>query len=354
VDGDLTDFFSALSALSDDPTSSTARETVVSSAEALTSGINEMASNLANARESADDSVKSTVDQINALASTIASLNKQIAGSGGTDAEATLSLQDERTEALNGLAELVDMNVVSRSDGAVDVTIGNGQALVVGKTANAIETATGSDGVTTLTLGGTDITDSVTSGELGGYLEVRDVLVPSYQDALDTLAYTIAEQFNTVNAAGYDLNGDAGGNLFTSITSVNGAALALAVDPDVADDPSLIAASATQGAEGDNTNLKDIVALQDTKVIDGTSTFAEAWANLTYEIGQDSSAAQTDETSASEVVEQITALRDSVSGVSLDEESADLIKFQRAYEANAKYFEYVNSTLDTLMGMLGD
>jgi flagellar hook-associated protein 1 FlgK len=84
----------------------------------------------------------------------------------------------------------------------------------------------------------------------------------------------------------------------------------------------------------------------------GTATAAEAWSNLVYRMGSDLASAQSTSTTREAVVRQLQQMRDQASGVSLDEEAATMLKFQRAYEASARFFTTINSTLDTLMGMV--
>jgi flagellar hook-associated protein 1 FlgK len=82
-----------------------------------------------------------------------------------------------------------------------------------------------------------------------------------------------------------------------------------------------------------------------------TATFTEAWSRLVYRMGRDTQAAGAQRDAQSEIVRQVEALREAVSGVSLDEEAASLMRFQRAYEANARYFQTVDDTLSVLLGL---
>jgi flagellar hook-associated protein 1 FlgK len=84
----------------------------------------------------------------------------------------------------------------------------------------------------------------------------------------------------------------------------------------------------------------------------GTSTAAEAWSNFVYQVGSDVATAQSTSGTREAVVRQLQQLRDQASGVSLDEEAANLMKFQRSYEASARFFTTVNDTLSTLMAMV--
>jgi len=124
------------------------------------------------------------------------------------------------------------------------------------------------------------------------------------------------------------------------------------VDAAVAANSSLVAASLT-GAPGDNQSARAIANLRDTRVLNGgTTTLNDSWSQLVYRVGSDTQTAQAQRVSGQQVVDQITKLRDQVSGVSLDEEAAAMMKFQRAYEANARFFMSVNDTISTLMAMV--
>ena len=158
-------------------------------------------------------------------------------------------------------------------------------------------------------------------------------------------------QGTDAHQAGFDLNGAAGLAFFTPLGAASGAAAAIAVNPAVAANGSLVAASGT-GTAGDNTTATGIAALQDARVVSG-ATFADAWGRLVYRVGSDSQTAQSNQKSAESIVLAVERLRDSLSGVSLDEEATSMIMFQKAYQANAKYFSTVNSALNTLMGMVG-
>jgi flagellar hook-associated protein 1 len=351
IDGRLTAFFDAFAALASDPTSAVARGGVLLNTRQLASAFNDMSSRFDDAGAAADTGVRGTVEQINALAQRIATLNAAIGSGNGADVE---GLKDEQTLALQTLAGLSSITVMARADGGADVAIGNGRALVVGANHYDLAVASGGAlGYASISAGGADITADLTSGSLGGLLHVRDTLVPKYKTELDQLAFSVAGRVNSAHAAGFDLNGAPATNLFSPLATATGAAAALAINPAVAADASLIAASST-GATGDNQTAKAIADLRDARVMAGsTNTFSQAWSEIVYHVASDSQTAQVNQKTRQEVVASVTRLRDSVSGVSLDEEAASMLKFQRAYEANARYFASINSALDTLMNIVG-
>lgn len=349
IDASLTQFYNAFSQLSQDPTSGVARQQVIVQGKSLASAFNDVAARLASAQRDADAQVKSGIDQINTLATQIASLNASMAGASASGNEA---LRDKLGVALSSLSQLIDIGVVSRPDGGADVSIGNGRALVIGANTYQVGvTPMVGSGLANLTSAGTVITTEITGGRVGGLLQVRDTLLPGYTTRLDQLAYGVATSVNTAHRAGFDLNGTAGGDFFAPPASATGAAAALAVSASIVANGNLIAAAAT-ATPGDNQNARAISNLRQAALAGGTTNPVDTWGALIYRVGTDAKAATNDQAGRNEIVKQLQTLRDQVSGVSLDEEAANLMKFQRAYEANARYFSAVDASLNVLMQML--
>jgi len=106
-------------------------------------------------------------------------------------------------------------------------------------------------------------------------------------------------------------------------------------------------------AAGDNAAARAMAQLRDARVLDGaTATLMDGWSQLAYHVGSDVRTARDSQASQAEIVRQVEALRDQASGVSLDEEAAHMLKFQRAYEANAKYFTVIDQTLTVLLSLV--
>jgi flagellar hook-associated protein 1 FlgK len=286
----------------------------------------------------------------------VASLNRALSGVDPGSGE-SIQIRDELAVAVQQLSGLAQINAVQRGDGGFDIELANGGALVIGDRSYALTTVNRAvTGVADVTLGGVTITTKLRSGTLGGLLDARDTLIPGYQAQLDDLAYAVTQEVNAVHRQGYDANGAQGGDFFAPLATVSGAARAISIDAALtsAGGTSLVAASAT-GAPGDNGNARALAALRDAKVMDGnTTTFGGAWEQLVYGVGSDSAAAQASYETHSEIVAQIQNLQDGVSGISLDEEAADMLRFQRAYEANARFFRTINDTLDILFRTFGN
>lgn len=352
LDGRLAAFFDAWSALSADPSSPVARDTVVLQGRQLAASFNDIAARLADSARLADNGIRGAVGEVNTLTAQIASLNEAIAvaGAGEGDIEA---LRDQQQIALESLSKLTAVSVLTRKDGGVDVTIPSGRALVIGASSYDVELGSDANGYATMSLNGAVVTGDFTTGRIGGLAAARDTHIPAYLARLDDIAYQVAQQVNTLHQTGTDLAGNPGGDFFTAPAVVAGAAASFSMNAAIVGNTNLIAASQT-GAPGDNGIARAIAALRDEDTVSGgTATFTEGWAQLAYSVGADVESALAQQQSARDVSEQVQRLRDQVSGVSLDEEAASLLKFQRAYEANAKYFTVVDSALQTLMSLVG-
>lgn len=351
LDAQLTSFFDSFASLAQDPTSTVARDGVVLQGRLLARSFNDIATRLDESRRGADSQIRGAVDNINRLSTEVASLNQAINAANGGEVD---GLRDRQVQALKELSALADIAVLQRGDGGVDVSMGAGRAIVMGASVYALETVdTPPNGFAQLQVGGVTVTSEVARGGLAGLLEVRDVLIPGYQVRLDTIAFSVAQQVNTLHQGGTDLAGNAGANFFATIGAPAGAAAAITLDAALAADSDLVAASQT-GAPGDNGAAKLIANLRDARVVSGSATFSEGWGQLVYRIGSDAQTAMAQQKSRREVVTQVEHLRDQVSGVSLDEESALLMRYQRAYEANARYFSAVDTMLATLLNMMGN
>ena len=352
LDADLGAFFDALAHLAEDPTSSTARQSVVLQGQALGASFSQTADQWATVQRDADQHVRSSVTDVSFYAAQIATLNASMGQVGGAATAQGQTIADELYEAVSALSRIVNISVISHPDGQLDVSYAGGQALVVGVNSYLPTVSTLPSGYAAVKAAdGTDITSALTSGRLGGLVRVRDTVVPGYISQLDTLAHTLVQQVNTLHAGGYDLSGAPGGDFFSPIALVPGAAKVVSVNAAVAADLSKIAAAGSAVA-GDNQTARALANLRDSAVVGGVSTLAEGWGNLAYQVGQDAQLAQRGQKLHADIVRQLQTLRDAASGVSIDEAAATMLRFQRAYEANARYFQTVNSALDTLLSLV--
>jgi flagellar hook-associated protein 1 FlgK len=341
----ISNFFDSINQLSADPSDLSLRQGVLTAADNLATSFNDTASNLTEQRSSLDLNVVSQVTQINQLTAQISQLNGQVANleSGGGNAG---TLIDQRTQAIDQLSTLVDVSVIP-ADNTLTLTTANGAPLVTGLKSFQLETQATSDGLHDVYSQGQDITAQIASGQLGGTLQARDQEIPAIQSQLDTLAAGLANAVNGVQVAGFDLKGNAGTDLFTP-PSASGAGAAAGLSVAITD-PSLIAAS-SDGSAGSNGNAEALYALNSQAIVGG-QTPTDYYSGVTFNVGNDASNAAAEQTASSQLLQQLNDQRASISGVSLDEEAANLVQYQDAYSASAQVITAINDMLNAVIQM---
>lgn len=347
LDGALANFFDAFAELADTSTLTPNRERVLSEAEALTSVFRTLSGRLAETERSTDARVPDDVERLNGLTSRLASVNRAVARA---PEEGRLHLRDEQITLAAEIAGIIGVQVLELADGTFQLATDTGRPLVIGEAAYPLTTSSAPPlGHARILAAGVDITTELRAGSIGGLLTVRDQAVPGYRAQLDTLAFDLATAVNALHASGYDASGAPGGAFFVQPATVAGAAAGLRVDPTLRSDSTKIAAAGVPSS-GDNGVARQLANLRDVAV-SGGRTPGDAWTALVYRVGSDVHQASRELSSRREIVHQIESLRDSVSGVSVDEEAAMLTRFQRAYEANARFFSVIDDVLETLLSI---
>ena len=345
---EMSAFWSSWEDLAADPSSSAARTAVLTQAQSLAARFNRDAGQLSSQIAGADGQVRGTIDSINDLATRIASLNTQIQGI-VVSGDHPNDLMDQRDGLVQQLNQLVPTQVVNEKDGTVQLMIG-GTAIVDHdrtRTITAVDDAAG-HAVPTWSTG--DVVD-VTGGKLQAYVAARDTTLAGYQAGLNTLAKQIADAVNAAQTSGVDQNGNPGLALYQS-TAGNEAA-SLAINPTIGTNASFVVVAGVAGVPGDTTIAARIADLRTSAIFGtGSQTPADAYASLIGQIGSDSKQATEMAGNQDLVLQQLSNRRESISGVSLDEEATDVIRFQQAYDASAKVISVINEMLDTLINKM--
>jgi flagellar hook-associated protein 1 len=337
--------FASISSLSTDPTSSAARQGVLTAGSNLASAFNTTSSVLTTQQSGLNTSVTQDVSQINQLSQQIAALNPQIAAQTANGQDGG-TLQDQQDQLVLSLSALTPVAITQTPDGET-VTTGNGTALVMGSQSYALGTTTGSNGMEQVVdQNGTNITTSITSGDLGGTIQTRDTTIPGILTQLDTLANQFGTAFNAAQAKGTDQNGNPGANFFSLPTTVAGSAAAITV---ALTSPAQIAAS-SDGTAGSNGNLANLSAVQ-TTALPGGATPGGTYADLVYQVGSLTSNANSESSATTASLLQLNDQLSSVSGVSVDEEAANLITYQTAYQAAARVVSTIQAMFSVTLGM---
>jgi flagellar hook-associated protein 1 FlgK len=190
----------------------------------------------------------------------------------------------------------------------------------------------------------------INSGAIGGLIAVRDQHVPDVINRLNSLASELVNQVNAVHNMGFTLTGAAGGDFFVA----GGDAQTMAVDPSILSDVRNLAASSTSGAVGNGNVARALANLENTPFMDGGTSTGEAFHRTTLlQIAQTAQQANADATNRESVISQLNGQRQSLTGVNIEEEFVNLLRFQRAFEANARMITTVDGLMDLLINRMG-
>jgi flagellar hook-associated protein 1 FlgK len=339
-------FFSSLSSLAGNPSDTATRQSVLTAADTLAAAFNSASNQLTQVSTSLNQQVIGDVSQVNSLTKTIASLNTQITAlSPNADAG---TLEDQRQQAIAQLSKLVGLDQISTENNGITLTTSGGAVLVSGSQAFALST-TQVGGTTHILagVGGQDVTSNLAGGDLGGVLLARDHQLPSYQSALDSLAFAVGTRVNQQNALGVDGNGNPGAALFSLPPVPIGAAALIQV---ATANPKAVAAAGTGEGSAGNTNASALANLSSANIVNG-QTATGFLASFLGQIGSDTAAATTNNSAQQTTLTQLTTQRDSLSGVSLDQEAANLTQYQRAYQAASQVFNIANSIMASAINL---
>jgi flagellar hook-associated protein 1 FlgK len=269
-------------------------------------------------------------------------------------------LKDKRDALLLDLTKKIEVRAYTDGNGQL-VVQGPGVTLLQGSTKRELALDIADDGSLRVFArsnsggAGGDVTSHLSGGELAGIIEVRDHDVVAMQTELDQFAFNVGTQLNAVHAAGFGLDGQNGRALLEVGTTAQGAAGLIRVSDDVAGQPDLLgAASSAAALPGDGTQAMLLASVADEPVpgLDGLNP-SEAYGRLVGNVGRRKQEAAETLSLREAMTAQVETMRQSVSGVSLDEEMVALTQYQRAFEAASRVFTTADQLLETLINTLG-
>ncbi len=369
IGSDITGFFKSFSSLEADPTDSSLRTSVLSSASTLANDVSSAAKSLNEQRSGLDQDAIGVVSQVNALTGAIAQLNTQIQSiSPNADAG---TLEDQRQLDLSQLSQLIGINQVSTENNGLSITTTSGQ-LLVSNGSNYQITSGSVSGVTHFFVGSADATAQLASGggSLGGDLTARDTDIPNTLASLDQLAYSITTKTNAQNNAGTDANGATGAAVTSSTTGawtldifsppptlvantasgdtdVSGCAAAMSA---VMTDPDLVTAASLGQGTGDNSNAIAMASLASQTIVNG-QTPTNFYSNFVSTLGSTVSNVQTENTAQTASVTQLQTQSNALSSVNLNDEAAALTTMERSYQAASQMFAILNTVMASVLNL---
>ncbi|AGA92156.1 flagellar hook-associated protein FlgK [Thioflavicoccus mobilis 8321] len=221
----LQGFFDALEQAASSPGSVSARQVLVEQTDRLAERFRLLDSQLQQTQADVAGRISTTVEEVNALAQQIAQLNQAIIEANSQGATPN-DLLDQRDQLVRDLSERIGVKTLEQGNGALDLSIGSGQPLVVGEEAQRLAVGSpreDSSAKRVLLLGPgkstVDITDRVNGGRLGGLIAFDQGLLADARRELDQIALGVAEGMNGQHRQGMDANGRLGADLFTAVNA---------------------------------------------------------------------------------------------------------------------------------------
>ena len=355
--------FNAFREFANNPESLATRTEVRESAVGVAKDFHHMQAQLRDVTRDADFRIMTKVEEVNQLTKEIASLNIKIQSAelGGSTAN---DERDRRDQILKEISKRVNIRYAESEDGALTITAGSTAVLVSGGSSRdlyAVATPAREgkreDNVDIFYKSHDNanpvlVNSQLKGGDIGGLLQVRDEIVGGLEDHLDQVAFSMASEVNKVHSQGYDRLGRTGNLFFKTPIAKLGAASALAVDEKLQNDVSFLAGAGEPGAPGDNRVANLLSQIENKKVMaNNTSTLTDFYSATVGKVGIEAQRANTSLKSQKEIVHQLKNQRESLSGVSLDEETTHLIEYQKAYDASARLIRTVDEMLDTLLNL---
>ena len=337
----LTGLFNSFQALSANPTSTAERQTALFNAQKLSDKFNALDRRLTDLRKSVNEEISDEITNINVKLEEVAYLAASIGNTELVEGAAN-EVRDAMQHTLEQLSQYVNISTTTNDDGKLSVFVDGAEMVTANAMTNSVQLATDANGLHSLAEANGDPIE-LKSGSLKGLIDVRDDSITDLQGRLNTLATSLIGQVNSLHQTGYDLTGT-NDNTRVFFTGTNAADIS--VNSDLIDDSRKLQAAGTSEV-GDNTVIRSIAALGNAVVTGlGDMTFSEHYSNTVSRFGQDMALTDTKLKDQQAVQTMLEKQRDSVQGVSIDEEVANLVIYQRAFQASARLI----TTMDKLMG----
>jgi flagellar hook-associated protein 1 FlgK len=303
------------------------RQALLQKGAALAGGLQSLRSQLGTIDAQTQQNTALAVDELNALVSEAGAIDRQIMNAVAMGDGPSNDLLDRRDAVLDKLGSVVNLKTTAQPDGSVTLEVGS-VTLLSGGTATPV--------VSVAALGA-----NLTSGKLAGLRDLQ-TSVASYVTTVDGIATQLRTTVNAAQAAGFTLAGAASTEPFFTGTDASD----IAVNAVLVADPSLVAAASVAGSPGDGGNAHAIAGMR-RGVVD------TAYAGLVTRIGSDVQDAVRESSNATVLVDALENRRQSVSGVSLDEEMTNIVRFQRGYQAAGRALSAMDELIDFLVNRTG-
>ena len=355
--------FNAFRELSNNPESLASRTLVKESSEFLARDFHRVDRQLSEIQKDVDYQLAVHIDEVNEITKEIANLNEKIQRvtiSGGPANDE----RDRRDVLVKKLSEKINIHYAESDDGLLTITGGNSAILVSGYSqrelfvSGTVEGKNKKEGNFEIfykpnpNSSAVNVTKQFTGGAIGGLLEVRDSKINAYVSKIDEMAYNLGNKINEAHQLGYDRYNLQGRKFFTGLNQVKGAAQNIDVSESIKQDVGKIAAAASVNAPGDNRVANVISSMQHANLMgNGTNTVDDFYNSIVGEVGSITKRTVSEHDSQKNILKQLKNIRESISGVSLDEETTKMIEFQKSFDASARLIRTADEMMDTVLSI---
>ena len=340
--------FGSMRALSAQPTSGPLRQQTIDRVEDVARGLRDAHTQLSAQRQHLQHEVKDRVAQVNGWLEQIAALDAQVVQGAGPD------VIDARDELVERVAQQLDVRVVAQGRGGISLHTSQGVALVEGQRAATLTSSARADGSLGLAIDrspGRPLALNKPGGQLGGMMRADAEVIGASLSRLDTQAQHLMQELNAVHQGGFGLDGQTGRPLLTGAAGP-GLAGRIAVNAELVEDPRRLAVSGSvAGLPGDNTQIKALIDLEG-KTMPNGMTLTLGMDDMSAQVGRVAQGASLQQTRVAQGLEHLYAMRESVRGVSLEEEMIAMEQARRALEASTKLIKVGQQAMDSVMDLL--
>lgn len=344
INASLDSFWQAWQDLAVAPTEQATRIALVQSAAQVSSTIREASDFVTSLSANLSTQIGAQVNRINEIATEIGGLNRQIIQANAqTTNNGAIPLEQRRDDLFFELSEIVDFDLSYQDGGMARITIGN-YALVDDGGARPIQMDQDDQPVWS----GNGAEFKVTSGKLKAFMELRDETLPGIVKGLDQLARGLIENVNNIHRNGYGVDGTTGIDFFKGESSKT-----IDVNPILFRLPETIASAGEPNRIGDISVAQEIAQLASKPSMGNGISINGFYRTLVTQIGMKTQQAAAHSESSRIVTEHLSDRRQAISGVSMDEEVANLLSYEKAFQAGGRIINVIDEMLDQVINRMG-
>jgi flagellar hook-associated protein 1 len=367
----IDEFLAGWQTVATDPDIVAVRDDLLERSISMAEAFNNRSLRLFQIQQDQDLALTQRVDDINKITKQIGELNGEIGRSQGSNTQPN-ALLDERDLLLDQLSQLIGVTSHLQDNGQVTVSL-QGHAMVLGTRTFELEATPDATNNSMVKINWAEDAAKtaldIQSGEVAGILYTRDVVMEDQKTQLNNTVISLMNRVNAIHRSGFDLDGNAGVDLF--VATAGQEALSLAINPAITSSRMLAAATETN-AQGDGNNalaisnalstsvfpvrippITALTAAQDPVLASGEESIKHYNSSRVTSLALEIRHAKVGASDSGSLMTALDEQREQVAGVNLDEEAANMVKYQRAYQAAVRLMNVFDEMMDQVVNTLG-